>query len=90
VIPRFFAEIDINRGIPCFIAEIAEIPNFAVFPRFKLFSGDFVCGKLNALSALHSSTDRMIDCDRHTFIVYPFIPFATNVKQSYLNFYGFS
>jgi hypothetical protein len=79
-------EIDINRGIPCFIA---EIPNFAVFPRFKHFSGDFVCGKLNALSALHSSTDPMIDCDRHTFIVYSFIPFATNVKQSYLNFYGF-
>jgi hypothetical protein len=83
VIPRFFAEIDINRGIPCFIAEIAEIPNFAVFHRFKHFSGDFVCGKLNALSALHSSTDR------HTFIVYLFIPFATNVKQSYLKFYGF-
>jgi len=30
-IPRFFAEMDINCGFPCFIAEIAEITNFPFF-----------------------------------------------------------
>jgi len=39
VIPRFFAEIDINRGITYFIAEIAKLTNLAVFSRFwALFS----------------------------------------------------
>ena len=35
--PRFFAEFDVNHGFQCFIAEIAEILNFAVFPYFRHF-----------------------------------------------------
>jgi len=31
---RFFTEIDINRGIPCSIAEIADITIFVIFFSF--------------------------------------------------------
>jgi hypothetical protein len=44
--PRFFAEFDINRRIPCFIA---EIPNFAVFSRFRHISHDLSMRQLTCI-----------------------------------------
>ena len=72
--PRFFAEFDVglNHGFQCFIAEIAEILSFVVFPYFRHFFMTFrsKCSYFgeqgsfkNQITILDENTNRVcVDC----------------------------